>query len=376
MRILYWGTFDTGKPRNRILPKALRECGAEVQSCHNPVWQGVADKSLISGRWTRLALLLKWVASYPGLLFHYLRLPRTDAVFIGYLWHLDVLVLWPFAKLRRVPIVLDLYVSLYSSIVEQRGLFVKRHPIARAIYALEWLGLRAADVVVTNTRSEADFIARLYSLPRERLLHCFIGVESSAFPSRPLCREAEQPQLAMTVLFYGSLMPLHGVETIVEAARSLRDRTIDWVVIGRGQEEAKLRRMLDADPLPRLTWIPWVPYEELVEWIHRADICLGIFGDRNRADWAVTNKEYQVLATGTPLITRDSAGIRELVAPGAPGIYLVPPKDSEAIVSALRAFAEERDILRQQRLHEDIVAKFDPGVGASNLIAALSQRLR
>ena len=48
MRVVFWGTFDLGKPRNRILLRGLREAGAEVLVCHTPVWSGVEDKSRLS----------------------------------------------------------------------------------------------------------------------------------------------------------------------------------------------------------------------------------------------------------------------------------------------------------------------------------------
>ena len=67
--------------------------------------------------------------------------------------------------------------------------------------------------------------------------------------------------------------------------RSALDGGLDarWVLIGRGQEETRIRSMLDAQPLGNLNWIPWVEYEELKNWIARADICLGIFGNTDKA---------------------------------------------------------------------------------------------
>ncbi len=49
MHIVYWGTYDTGKPRNRILLRGLKENKIEVTECHADIWQGVEDKSQITG---------------------------------------------------------------------------------------------------------------------------------------------------------------------------------------------------------------------------------------------------------------------------------------------------------------------------------------
>lgn len=97
LRMVLWGTYDLGKPLNRILLRGLEENGAEVIQCHRDVWAGVEDKSQVRGLGRRLRLIAKWLISYPGLILRYERLPRHDVVFIGYLGTLDVLVLWPFA---------------------------------------------------------------------------------------------------------------------------------------------------------------------------------------------------------------------------------------------------------------------------------------
>ena len=44
LRVVAWGTYDLGKPRDRILLRGLRENDVEVLECHSDVWQGIEDK--------------------------------------------------------------------------------------------------------------------------------------------------------------------------------------------------------------------------------------------------------------------------------------------------------------------------------------------
>ena len=44
MRIVYFGTYDLDKPRNRLMIDALGRLGHEVTEIHAPVWDGVPDK--------------------------------------------------------------------------------------------------------------------------------------------------------------------------------------------------------------------------------------------------------------------------------------------------------------------------------------------
>jgi glycosyltransferase involved in cell wall biosynthesis len=112
--------------------------------------------------------------------------------------------------------------------------------------------------------------------------------------------------------------------------------------------------------LEHLNWIPWAPYRELADWIDHADVCLGIFGDSDKASRVIPNKVFQILAMGKPLITRDSPAIRELLAADMPGVYLIPPADPEALVGAIRKFRSERDSLKDIILHNAVLNRIKP----------------
>jgi glycosyltransferase involved in cell wall biosynthesis len=161
------------------------------------------------------------------------------------------------------------------------------------------------------------------------------------------------------------------VETILRAARLARDEPFDWTLIGQGQEGDKVQTMLDEEPLPRLRWVPWVPYEELARWIGEADVCLGIFGTSGKAARVIPNKVFQVLAVGKPLVTRDSPAIRELLGEG-PGVYLVLPGDPEALLAALRRFRAERAALAGTVLHAEVRERIVPRAIGRELLLNLT----
>jgi glycosyltransferase involved in cell wall biosynthesis len=152
-------------------------------------------------------------------------------------------------------------------------------------------------------------------------------------PSEPVT----EPGAPYTVLFYGQFIPLHGIDTIIRAARILEDNDVRWILIGKGQEEQKISALLAEHPLEKVKWIPWVPYEELIGWIASAQVCLGIFDAGGKASRVIPNKVFQILAAGKPLITRDSPAIRELVSPEDPGVCLIPPNDPERLAAAVGA---------------------------------------
>lgn len=170
--IIAWGTYDLGKPRVRILLRGLRENGVSVHECHADVWSGVEDKSQLAGVLPKLRKFGPLLVSYPRLLWCYMKAPKNEVVLAPYMGHLDILILWPFAKLRGASVVWDAFLSLHNTIVEDRRIVGPSNPLAWLIHAFEWLVTRAADCVVLDTAAHADYFARRYSL-RPRLADDF-----------------------------------------------------------------------------------------------------------------------------------------------------------------------------------------------------------
>jgi hypothetical protein len=137
--------------------RGLRENGVLVHECHSDVWSGVGDKSQLTDFIPRLRVLGRWFFSYPKLIWCYLKAPKHDVVLVPYMGHLDVLLLWPFAKLRGATLVWDAFLSLYNTIVEDRRLLSEYNPFSIMIWFWEWLACRAADCIVLDTRALADY---------------------------------------------------------------------------------------------------------------------------------------------------------------------------------------------------------------------------
>lgn len=376
MRVVVWGTYDIGKPRTRILLRGLRAVGAEVIQCHHDIWSRVEDKSRIRGRLQQLGYLARLLLAYPGLLRRYLALPPHDVVVVAYPGQLDALLLRPFARLRGAPLVLDLVQSAYLSLVHVRGTLAARRPAARLVLMLERLALGRADRVVFLSHFAAADLAPLFKLSPQRVGAVLIGIEPEHFPPsppRPLPDPAQRP---LEVLFYGSFHKLHGIDSIIEAARLARDLPIHWTLIGQGQEEARIRALLTRVPLPKLDWVPWVPYQELADWLRRSDIALGLMGRPAETGWVVPNKVCQIISAGVPLITADTPAVRELVGAGRPDLALVPPGDPAALLQAVRQMARRlREPAAGLRRHADLIERLQPQAIGQAFLDEIAQTL-
>lgn len=370
MKIVLWGTYDTGKPRVRILRDGLRAHGVEVTEIHAGIWEDIGDKSALrgAGKWLRRGLRL--LAAYPGLIWRYLRAPPHDLVLVSYPGQLDVLVLRPFAWIRRKPVVFDWFISAFDTVVEDRKLLGRRNPMAWLLWMAERLAAGAADFAFMDTATHARRVEKLFRLAPDSMGNVWVGAEEIFF--RPAARRTGEDRLQ--VLFYGQFIPLHGIDTIVEAAHLLRDAPVQWTLIGRGQEAPRIRSLLGAQHLPNLRWLEWVPYEDLAGWIARSDVCLGIFGTSEKAASVIPNKVFQTVAAGRPLVTRDSPGIRELLVDRPPCVRLVRAGDARALAGVIHDYSGIVHTLKNANCHADLRNRVDPSAVGGQFMAAIASR--
>lgn len=296
------------------MASCLRRAGVEVEELHEAVWDGRRD-SWSAGPATvgRLALAeLRLLAARPRSSF--------DALIVGYPGHPDL------AAARRAaagrPIVFDPLVSLADTLVGDRGRFRPGSVRARALRALDRWALRAADLVIADTEGNAELYR---ALGAREVAVCLVGAEERLF------RPGPRPPGPFRALFVGKLIPLHGLETILEAARLAPE--IPFRVVGSGQLERSLARRP-----ANVEWVRWVDYELLPGELHRAGCALGIFGTSAKARRVIPNKAYQALACEVPLVTADTPAARELLVDGTSAL-LVPPGDSGALAAAVRRLA-------------------------------------
>ena len=144
----------------------------------------------------------------------------------------------------------------------------------------------------------------------------------------------------MRVLFYGTYLPLHGIETIIEAVRLLRG-PIAVTLIGEGQTYRDVRARAVGIPPERLSFRPPVPVRRLEDAIAQSDVVLGVFGGTLKARMVIPNKVYQALAVGRAVVTADTPAIRELFTDGE-HLLTVPPGDAPALAGAIERL--QRDV--------------------------------
>jgi glycosyltransferase involved in cell wall biosynthesis len=318
LKVCYFGTYERAYPRNAQVIACLRKAGVDVVERNVPVWDGRRENWRAGPRTAaRLAAAeLRLLSAGDG---------DADAYIVGYPGQLDL----PAARraARGRPVIFNPLVSLADTLVADRGRYRSGSLPARLLARIDRASFNAADLVVADTDAQRRFFERLTTT---EVAMCFVGAEERLFT--PCWRPSDE----FTVLFVGKLIPLQGVEVVLEAAR--RAPEVRFRIVGSGQLDA-----LVADRPPNVDHIPWLPYEALPAALRETGCALGIFGVSDKAQRVIPNKAYQALASATPLVTSDTPAARELLADEESAL-LVPPGDPDALAAAVRRLASDADL--------------------------------
>ena len=304
--ILMWGRFDAGYSRNRVVRALMAASGFAVEEFYPAVSRLGDVEAELRGLKTPSFV---WVPCF-----------RLRDMAAAARW----------ARRRGVPLVFDPLISAYQKQVFERRLFPAGSAAARRLLAKERALFALADVVVADTDCHRAFFHDTLEVPADRLTTLTVGASGEFAPAPLPVRAARAPR---EVLFYGSFIPLHGVETIVAAAKLTAGEPIHWTLLGEGPHKAACRRL--AVGMDNVTFEDPIPFERLCDRIQAADVLLGVFGDTAQAARVMPNKFFQSLASGRPVVTRTSAAYPAAVA-ASPAVRFVPPSDPAALAAAVR----------------------------------------
>ncbi len=345
--VLWWGRFDPGYSRNRILRSLLGEMGWRIVD-FRPTVSAIADVET-----------------------HLRRLPRPDLVWVPCFRQRDLAAARRWSHARGLPLLFDPLISAYDKQVHERGKFPPSSRQAKRLLAWERGLFHAADLVLADTPVHAEYYQAVFDLNPDRLKVVYVGAEESLFHPLAMPRHAEGGELE--VLFYGSFIALQGPQTIIEAARCYEGPAVRWTLLGAGP----LRKPCEdlARGQAHVSFEDWLPYADLPRRIHQADIVLGVFGTSDKAARVIPNKVFQALACGRPVITRHAAAYPPALQDrDDSGLVWVGPGNPRELARAVSQLASDADSLELlgQLAHATYRAYFCREVIAGQLAEALS----
>jgi glycosyltransferase involved in cell wall biosynthesis len=343
MRFVFFGAYDPAYPRGAVIRRGLRLAGTKVRECR----ARVKFKA-----WIRYPLLfLSWGRS--GGARETERRSDPEYLFVPEFCQKDIPLAKFLSLLTSKKVIFDPLASRYETKIVDWKWKPADSPSAWWNFQIDVMAFKLADLVLADTAAHKNYYCRKYGLKPEKVEVLPLGYDDEIFrpwnfPKNAPGRFAKEPGVAsrafsseFNVVFYGSFLPLHGAEVIIEAAKIVAGEApaVRFRLVGSGQTLSEMKAAASAHGLNNVKFVNWLPQSELPRVIEAADVCLGIFGRTEKAQRVVPHKIYQSMGMRKPVISARTPAVEEFFA-HRQDIFLCDEPLPQALA---RAIVELRD---------------------------------
>jgi glycosyltransferase involved in cell wall biosynthesis len=257
------------------------------------------------------------------------------------------------ARILKKVTVVDYYISMFDMYVNDHAIVAPSSRAAKRLRKIDQTMMGRSSITLFLNHAERKYYETVVgvSLPDRkcRIISLCADYRSEFFRS-PKEDDDSGGARRLNVCWWGTYIPLHGLETIIRAFSFIQNAQIHLFLFGDSDEKA-------------------IPYLELIDGaglsdrisirndysfgngklapclVEHCDIGLGNFGTSSKAKTVLVNKVVDCLAFGIPCLTMPTEASRELLVEGDGIIYSEP--ESRAIAEVLEDLAADRYDLKQ-----------------------------
>jgi glycosyltransferase involved in cell wall biosynthesis len=221
-------------------------------------------------------------------------------------------------RLTKFPYVCLLY-DIYPDVIVKLGMLPSRNPLVKI---WRWFNRK--------TWEHAQAIIVLSPSMRKQVLHHCPQAANKTFVIHSWCNPEEVQPIPkslnwfvkehglnhqFTVLYSGNMGRCHDMETILGAAKLLKDEPIQFVFIGGGSKMKSIIEEMRVADLRNYTFLPYQEKKDLAYSLSAADLAL-VSLDAGMEDVIAPSKLYGLLAAGRPIaaICEKQSYLREIIA--------------------------------------------------------------
>lgn len=234
---------------------------------------------------------------------------KFDYILVGFLAQPLTICLSCMAK---KPIISDLFVSMYDTLCFDRKKINSNTLLGKFFYWMDKKTIKLSNLIITDTKANSKYFQQTFNIIPYKLKTIYLGAETDMFYPQ---KDIKKNNKKFTVFYYGSVLPLHGIDVILKSAKLVETEEVYFILAG--PIKSKFKKIINELKLSNVQFIPWVDYKKLPEYIANADICLGgPFGATSKAQRVIAGKTYQFAAMEKALILGDNIANNELFTDG------------------------------------------------------------
>ena len=335
MTICYFGIYNPNHSRNRLNIKGLRQNGVTVLECNT------RDQSFRK-YWQLIRR-------------HFSIRNQYDVMVVGFPGHPVMPLAWLLARLSGKKIIFDAFISLYDSFVFDEKKYSPGSFQAYKYWFLDWLSCVLSDRIVLEAGEYAKYFQKTFRIPEQKFRRAFVTCDDEIMFPRPKPETRE-----LVIHFHGTYIPAQGIEYIMDAAEILKNENIRFNLAGRLKDYEPMIQKAKTRAL-KVNFFDFMPYERLADMIATADLCLGMFGDTEKAKRAGAFKIMEAMAMKKPIITADTPAVREFLVDGQNALLcrIADAEDLAEKILRLKADPQLRDKLAKNG-YEDFQKSMTP----------------
>lgn len=170
-------------------------------------------------------------------------------------------------------------------------------------------------------------------------------------PDQDLAREFDLNE-KFNIIYGGNLGTVQALDTVIAAAELLQDlEEVQFVFIGDGTDEHKLKRQVAEREIKNVRFIPRQPMDQIHRFFALADLLLVHLKQDPIFEMQIPSKTMAYLACGRPILCAVSGAAEEVVRDAGAGIFC-PSENPQAMAEQIRTFyaipESDRRILGEQ----------------------------
>ncbi len=196
--------------------------------------------------------------------------------------------------------------------------------ISRKIY-------RSADKLLVTSKSFSEHLSQAFDIPTDRIDYLPQYAEEQFLNLLPKKTGEE-----FTLMFAGNIGAAQSIDTIIGAARMLKNENISFCILGDGSELFSLKEQ--AKDLPRVSFLGRKPLSEMPKYYEAADAMLITLKGDTVGNTTLPGKVQTYMAAAKPIVGAIDGETSDVLNE-AQGGYCVPAEDAEALAKAIKALA-------------------------------------
>jgi glycosyltransferase involved in cell wall biosynthesis len=261
---------------------------------------------------------------------------KPDVIFVSFLAQpLLPWLIFRFFSPKSI-IITDFFISLYETLVQERCKIRERTILSKVLFYFDKITCTSSDLIIFDTKSDLLYFTSLFNVPKKKTLVLYLEANKNIYFPQEVIKSDELFN-NYVVLYFGSILPLQGVDIILNAAKLLANvNEIKFILIG------PIKNKIQS---PNIIYIPWLPEDELATQIAMADLCLaGHFNNTiDKAKRTIAGKTFIYQQMGKKIILGDNPANKELFPEDNRKFHYVIMGDSLALATKIHGLFLSRN---------------------------------